>query len=89
MKDIVTKFQHIGPCEINIDVVSKKWNHLWKIIQWGKEEFRLVKFLRKDSPDTELKVTISKGQAIEIITKLNLVSIQSLVFNSGKTWEKQ
>lgn len=84
LDDVITKYADTGDCEIDCDVVEKLWGKLWLLSQW-KEEFRLVKFCRKDSPNTGIKITISNAQANELISRLSLVSTQG-AFPSGQTW---
>lgn len=82
----IKEFKQTGDCLIDEVQVIKDWNHLFKIFQW-KDTFRLVKFLRKDSPITTLKVGISNDQAYAIINKLTLTPEDGF-FTSATTWIK-
>lgn len=86
MKSIVTEFNETGVCRIDIEKVVRKWNKLWRISQW-KDKFTLVKYKRKDSPITTLKVQVSKEQAMILSDRLGLMRERSTVFNSGATWK--
>lgn len=89
---IIGEFQMTGANKINVDLVIKKWNHLWWISEWRNEEdhkWRIVKYIRKDSPLTEIKLTMSSEQAKELIDKLGLVEEWCGVFRSGYSWRKQ
>lgn len=83
--ELITKFKDTGICKVDIDLVCKKWNHLFFITQW-EDEFRLIKQKRKDSPITALKITVSELQARQIIERLNLKQTKSMTFRSGSTW---
>lgn len=86
MSDIIVgEFKITG---INdIDKVIKKWNHLYMITEWRIDNsFRLIKYLRKDSPITTLRVIISEHDAKLLIEKLGL-KYSNYGFNSGFTWK--
>lgn len=85
LDDVVTDYRETGCCLVDCDVVEKLWSGLWVINQW-KDEFRLVKYKRKDSPNTSIKVTISEFQAREIISRLCLVGTQNTTFRAAVTW---
>ena len=85
MEDIIINFKDTGVNEIDADKVLKKWNHLWRISQWH-DEYTLVKYKRKDSPNMTLKTRISEEQAKLLINILSLNCEQSPVFRYGKTW---
>ena len=58
--EYVTNYKKTGICEIDIENVVKDWlrmPHLWLISQYN-DEFRLIRFLRKNSELTTLKVTL-------------------------------
>jgi hypothetical protein len=82
----VTDFSITGICEIDESLILKYWNHLWSISQW-KDEFTLVKGIRKNSEKLELKVRIYTNTAKSLIEKLKLTQIKSNVFTSGSTWK--
>ena len=82
----VGEFKEIGINEIDTDLVINQWNHLWMLAEWTVDnEWRIIKFIRKDSEKKELKVTISWQQANELVKKLGLKSEQS-AFKSGFSW---
>jgi len=87
MKRICTKYRETGICEIDIDLVIKKWNHLWLISQWN-DTYRLIKYVRYDSQNTALKISISGIQAMELIDKLGLTWKYGY-FKSAKTWRRK
>ena len=87
MESIVTEFNDTGVCRIDTEKVAAKWNRLWRISLW-KDKFTLIKYKRKDSPISTLKVEISKDQAMILSDKLNLIRERSTVFNSGATWKQ-
>lgn len=90
MEDIIVgKFKMTGGNTINIDLVTKRWNHLWWLSEWKRDNsWRLIKYVRKDSPMTACKLTISPEQAQELINKLNLVS-ENVGFASGFSWRRE
>lgn len=87
MKSIVLgKFKDTGINEIDIDLVTSKWNHLWMLTEWERDNsWRVVKYVRKDSGITEIKLTISWQQANEIVKKLDLMPTNT-GFKSGYSW---
>ena len=90
-KDVIKVFNTIGECEVYVDKVVEKWNHLWVIYEWRGMDattYRLVKFIRKDSQIRALKITISQAQAKEIIEQVGLTSENSL-FRSSFTWRRE
>lgn len=89
-ENFIITFNITGACEIDVEKVISKWTYLWHISEWRNEEsqWRLIKFIRKDSPNTDLKITISEKQAKELIQKLNLISTNEL-FKSAFSWRRQ
>lgn len=87
MESVVKIFNETGACEIHVDKVINQWSHLWWIDQY-KNRFRLIKYRRKDSPITVLKVGISTKQAYELIRKLNLHGTRDDFFRHSKSWRK-
>jgi hypothetical protein len=83
---IVGEFQLTGSNNMNIDLLINDWNYLWFLSQWN-DEYRLIKYVRYDSPNTDFKSTISNEQAKELISKLGLVREQS-IFASGSSWRR-
>lgn len=87
MSKFIKTFKETGPCEINIEMVIRKWNRLWCISQW-RDEFTLVKYLRKDSPIKLLKAKMEPQEAEILISILELERTQSGIFRSGASWRK-
>jgi len=85
MRNIITKYNTTGPCEINLENLYKIWDNRFTISLWGDEKYTLVAN-RKNSSKYLLKCTISIEDAKAIIEKLRLVKIQSATFNSGSTF---
>ena len=86
---IIGEFKMTGENTIDVDLVAKQWNHLWWLSEWKRDNnFRLIKYVRKDSPMTACKLTISPEQAKELIDKLNLESENS-GFASGFSWRRR
>ena len=81
----IGEFKYSGENVIDVDLVIKKWNHLWVIVEW-REQFRLIKYLRKDSSICKFKTNISSKQAKILIEKLNLQK-SSTITRSGKIWK--
>jgi len=89
MKTIIKgEFKLTGINKIDIDLVIRKWNHLWWLAEWKGGDWRLIKYLRKDSGITEIKLIISEEQAKELIEKLSLVS-ENGGFSSAFNWRRQ
>ena len=90
MNDIIKgEFKRTGINIINTDVVIKRWNHLWWLSEWRRDNsFRLIKNVRKDSPMTAYKLTISYEQAHELIGKLKLLPTNTGLA-SGFSWRRQ
>jgi hypothetical protein len=86
MDAIIKEFNETGNCVIDIDYAIKKWNHLYWIAQWN-DTYRLIIHVRKDSPITKMKVSISEKQAKELIAKLKLTGVNG-GFKSSTTWKQ-
>jgi len=85
MKNVITKFNSTGPCEVNLENLYKIWDNRFTISKWGDDKYTLLAH-RKNSPKYLLKCDISIEDAEAIIEKLRLVKIQSSIFNSGSTF---
>ena len=86
LNDIVIDYKHTWILQVNVDLIIKKWNHLWYIYYsnfWDKPKYRLVKLLRKDSEITDIKVAITKKQTLEIVDKLSLNYYKSYIFKNA------
>lgn len=89
MKNISLNFKDVGINEVDVDLAIAQWNHLWCLTEWRRDNsWRIIAYLRKDSPITKLKLTISSEQAQELIQKLNLVGVNS-GFASGFTYRTE
>ena len=89
MKITLGDFKDTGENDIDIDLVSSKWNHLWMLTEWKIDNsWRIVKFKRKDSQLTNIKTTISHYSASILIDKIGLTSSNS-GFGSGFTWRRE
>jgi hypothetical protein len=86
---IIGPFKQTGDIKIDVDLVIKNWSNLWMLSEWRRNNtFRIVKFLRIDSPITVFKFTISKEQAYELIERLKLIEIASPI-GSGYSWRRK
>jgi hypothetical protein len=85
--DFITKFNETGICEIDVDILVKKWNDLFSISQWH-DEYRLIKLKKKNITENKIKITISEDQFFELKRKLNLYQFRSTLFRNGSTWRK-
>lgn len=87
MKDVVTKFEDFGECEVDVSKVCEQWNDDCGISE-SFENFKL--FHHNPESDnftkTDFKVEISAKQANEIIDRLKLVFTESPVFNCAGIW---
>lgn len=73
MHDFITKYSQTGICEIDIYFVMQKWNPLWVLYEFRSDNtWRLVRYRRKDSSKTILKIGISEADARTIIEKLEM-----------------
>lgn len=86
MSKVIKSYSRTGICVVDVEYLIKKWNHLYWIAQW-ENTYRLIKMVRKDSPMSQVKVTISEEQAKELIKILGLEPNSSL-FKSATTWKK-
>mgnify|MGYP003658791215 FL=1 len=89
MKIVKGEFKDTGINEIDIDLVASKWSHLWMLTEWQRDNsWRVVKYIRKDSGITEIKLTISWQQANELVKKLGLKPTNT-GFRSGYSWRTE
>lgn len=93
MKITVGEFKDTGINEIDIDLAVKKWNHLWWISENSKTEYReeswrLISYVRIDSPITKIKLTISRSQANDLIGKLELYPSRDTTFKGMSSWRR-
>jgi hypothetical protein len=89
MEIVKGKFKNIGINKIDIDLVVSKWNHLWILAEWERDNsWRVIKYIRKDSENTEIKLTISWRQANELVKRLDLKPIL-VGLGSGYSWRRE
>jgi len=86
MSEFIKTFNKVGICEVNVDVVCKKWNKYSFISVWNDEyTFRTSRTKYKDC----VKCRISKEQADEIIKRKKLVHIRSSIYSGVSVWVKR
>ena len=87
----VTKYNETGYCEIDSDKVVADWlrmPRLWMVSTY-QNDWRLIRYIRKDSTVTSLKVNISRIAAGELIRRVGLTCIKSDIFNNASTFIKK
>lgn len=90
LKNIVKEYKISGVLDINIPEIISKWNHLWYLSEYrDKDDWKLIKYIRKDSATRDIKISISKENAKILINKLGLVSESSSFFRNAFSWRKQ
>jgi len=87
IEDVFLEYQSTGPCTVDVDLLEKKWNHLWWISEYDGG-FRLIKNLRRRCASTTVKVTITKEQAEEIIDRMNLERCADPLFVKAASWRR-
>lgn len=79
MEKLITKFEATGICEVDVKKVCKAWTDKFQVSQWNNE-YSLIKYGRGEN---RARISISKTQADEIIAKLELLPVQSSIFNNS------
>lgn len=88
MEITIGEFKDTGVSEIDIELVVSKWNHLWWLFEWQRDDsWRIIKHVRKDSGITEVKLPISEQQASELILTIGLIS--SRLSLNGHSWRTE
>ncbi len=87
MEEFVKTFKDTGPCEVDVQKVVDSWNDKMSISQW-QNDYRLIQLVELFKEEA-FKLTITKDQALEIISKARLLPIQSDIFKSGITWRSE
>lgn len=82
MKDAI-KFVVVGECEIDREMVVKKWTLLHRISRWH-DEYTLLGCT--PTGERELKVAISQDDAEYLINTLRLRCVKSEIFNYAWTY---
>lgn len=89
-KELVSEYALTGPCVVDVGEIVNQWDHRFVLFQTDNPnadpEFRFVKFTRRGSGSTDIKVTISKDQAAELIEKMKLVQTRDILFVRASTW---
>ena len=89
MQIVKGEFKDTGINEIDIDLVASKWNHLWMLTEWQSDNsWRVVKYIRKDSGITEIKLTISWQQANDLVKRLDLKPTNTAL-GGGYSWRTE
>jgi len=86
MKKIITEFNQTGACEINLELVKQQWNNQFTILVYD-EKFTLVKYRKNSKGSVNLKVEISKEQALELVDALQLKCITDTLFKKAKSYK--
>lgn len=87
MKDIITKYNLTGECQIDIPKVIAQWNNRCVILRW-RDEYRIVEYVWRigiKTGETTYKFAISEADAKHLITALKLNEEQSFL-KSGKSY---
>lgn len=82
LNDAIT-FIDIGECPVDMDIALKTFTKRCFISKYH-DNYRLVRITHKKC--VSMKVTISKKDAFELISKLELMEHGSEVFNYGSTF---
>ena len=85
MTNFVKEFNSTGECIVDIEKICQKWNHLYLVYRYD-ETYRFIKYKRKDSQIREIKVEISKEQALAVIKRMNLVETPGYPFVKVSTY---
>lgn len=90
----IKKYELTDECELDIDAVVKVWDNRFFINQYNspvsnKSEYRLIEYVKEFEEPTKTKVSISEKQAKEIISRLNLISIQDSFFHNNFSWQTE
>lgn len=79
MNKYITEFNTTGISTVNVDLICKRWNKKFAISTWinaEKEEYRF-------SIKGKCQSLISKEQALEIVSKLDLVFVRDSLLSSA------
>ena len=80
---IITDFNEIGLCSIDVDKAVKGWTEKCSISRWHNK-YKLIRIKYKKV--VALKININEKQAKELINELDLVKIKSETFTNGSTY---
>lgn len=86
-KSLIKNYAETGPCELDIEEVIKQWNDKFVIflhksnpVLGDGDQYRLIVYKRLGREATNLKVTITPEQAIELINRLELKEVKDSIF---------
>lgn len=88
MAGYIKIFQETGISTINVDKVCKDWNDRFYISTWINDAEEKYTFIvnGKRKNVRLCKTEISKKQALQIVSKLNLIHVKSSAFKSAGTY---
>lgn len=91
MSKYITELNRTGESVVNVGLICKHWNDRFSIITWINDKSEDYKFVISGKIKGKIlcKTKISKGQAIEIVSKLNLTHIKSSLFNSAGSYHSR
>jgi len=82
---LVTNFDIVKACTVDVELICKKWEKHWTLSQWHNE-YRFIIPDRRSRDSCIIKILISVKQAEEIINKISLQKIPSGIFKNAHTW---
>lgn len=90
MSKYIAEFNQIGISIVNIGFICKDWNDRFSISTWENEETEYTFIIHSKIKGKRLcKTQISKEQALEIISKLNLIHVKSSLIRSGGAYHSK
>lgn len=92
MSKYITEFQQTGNSTVNVELICKDWNdERFTISTWINDNDEKYTFVVNGKrKNTRLcKTQISKDQAIEIISKLDLIHVKSNIFRRGGAYHSK
>jgi len=91
MKNYIKEFNHTGNSIIDVDLVCREWNNKFTILSWITDTEEKYTFVvsAKAKDKTLCKTQISKEQANEIISNLNLKFIKDTTFRSAGAYRSE
>lgn len=91
MSKYITKFKQTGNSTVNVDLICKDWNDRYTISTWiNDKEEKYTFVVNGKRKNTRLcKTQISKEQATEIISKLNLIHVKAGIPRSAGAYHSR
>lgn len=91
MSKYVTEFNQQGKSLLNIDLVCKNWNKTFVIYTWinNIEEKYTFVINGKRKNTVLIQTEISKEQANDIVSRLNLHHVKDSLFNSAGAYRSK